>query len=1044
MFMVTLILTLPIYTANALAASLSITKNYGEDQINQFLDGQGDVWTVEATITGLPDDLTVEPAEVKLKVGNNQAEFQSCGSTALGTACQYVSPLTDGIAEGEYRFQVVYDYINELGNPAPVSDADVIKSDLQGPAIEITHLEQGTEPGQVELDFTVNDKPSGAPSVGIKTIEIADADGGSVRQVINFPEPGVEQYRYSRDSGFGGILQSTFDGEGRKRVRVSAEDWLGHPARLEAVAVFDSDFVVPLIQDNLEFPELGEFIGQVRVTSQMTVDVLETELDKITATAEGTSLRETRGLCSLDEEEDNLWHCSWADVEIDPSSTLSITFRAEDEKGNLAERTLSKSFTVDEAPPVVEFLGTMNTYQDQSYVRSGEQLIILKATDAGAGIDQSGIVPNLDALGGVRSSQCNETAGEFVCRWKTSRAFTSDGVARIGLTVFQDKVGNRGEAPLVELMVDTFGPKVEKMEVYGVSQAGEKDYFQSNDIIRIKLEAIESSGVAVLVNLNGLVMDASELFPETEGWLRVTDEEACQRQEGKWLCQVDTPPIMSGPDNSVALEIKVQDTAGNDAQPGWAPALNMEGQDGDYHFELLGLIDEEQPDYWEVEGVNLLNDFVDLSSTHLAPLRMPVAVKLESLNAQAINLELDDCSGGEEAPGLRRSLLYGRSFETAGEANPTILLEFEPFDGRSFFNVNESEETVHYPKNYTCQLRIFSQVDRKAVANAEVQQVSFDVNFALSALGAQDDALKDKIEDAHDLSTKWYWTWTDEAKWVLDVINFINNIFFRPLLQIMKLFDVVKISMAPKQKTPLYQVITASCGSLSAFQYSSYFVYDILQPVMAVLTCGGTSPHYPKNPNDQPKFNNAYTQWQDKVLDWYNINLGTRWGEAVVTGLYTNPTRARSLHDNILVSAVGICLPGIIYNLHKLREIWCRYEYCLKNEVSQGMPVSVCEDMKSMMTCKYFTGELLEMAPFVGGIFGLLDALKALLSDLVGTGLKVIYWGCTTWCPVDTAGAGFCSLTVFLSELFSMYDTIASAWQGKSGIGQSYCDLIED
>ena len=45
-FLCTLILTLPFYSANALA-SLTVTKNTGEAEIPDFIDAQSDIWELE-------------------------------------------------------------------------------------------------------------------------------------------------------------------------------------------------------------------------------------------------------------------------------------------------------------------------------------------------------------------------------------------------------------------------------------------------------------------------------------------------------------------------------------------------------------------------------------------------------------------------------------------------------------------------------------------------------------------------------------------------------------------------------------------------------------------------------------------------------------------------------------------------------------------------------------------------------------------------------------------------------------------------------------
>src|SRR3989344_9236443 len=76
-FLIMLVLTLPFYSANAYA-SLRVTRNSGEDNIDGFVDAQGDEWKleVEATIPG--ETITAS------KLTMNGYPFQSCAQNPGG------------------------------------------------------------------------------------------------------------------------------------------------------------------------------------------------------------------------------------------------------------------------------------------------------------------------------------------------------------------------------------------------------------------------------------------------------------------------------------------------------------------------------------------------------------------------------------------------------------------------------------------------------------------------------------------------------------------------------------------------------------------------------------------------------------------------------------------------------------------------------------------------------------------------------------------------------------------------------------------------
>ena len=242
-FVILLVVSFPVTTSSALAVSVQITKNYGEDNIPGYLDAEGDTWTVEATISGT-SNATVSSEQVKIKIGNNEAKFSSCTNSPAGTVCEYVSPLSDGVQEKETVFRVEYTILT--GDSSGNSDA--IRADGTAPAVSALIAEQ--DGSDVALDFTVSDSFPGKPGVGIKSIEIIDADNNEVLQTIPFSEPGVMDYSYAA-GGFEKKLQAPLVGEGTRRIKVRAADWLGHTNTGFAQA-FRTDFVKPTIGDSLD------------------------------------------------------------------------------------------------------------------------------------------------------------------------------------------------------------------------------------------------------------------------------------------------------------------------------------------------------------------------------------------------------------------------------------------------------------------------------------------------------------------------------------------------------------------------------------------------------------------------------------------------------------------------------------------------------------------------------------------------------------------------------------------------------------------------
>src|SRR3989344_2912767 len=399
LFMVVLVLSMPVYSASALAASVQITKNQGEAGIEQHIDAQGDVWTVEALVSGAGNsNASVKPEDVKVKIGDNQASFTSCSQSTLGMLCKYISPLTDGIQEGEYTFQVIYSFLNAASKQESASSGDVIKADGSAPQIFFSpgKVSQGKD-GKVKIDFTVNDKKTGVPSAGLKKIDIIDGDTGTVLQTIDLPA-GKATFSYLADAGFEGILQATMTGEGSKRLKVRAEDNLGHVSFSPSVSFF-ADFVKPLIGNQLNFTKYGQFIGQFASSTDIQVDVVEKSVPTVTGYSQQADLDGDQATCEADADVDDLWHCAWNNVKVNPAGTVSVLVKVTDEKGNVAEKSLSSTFVVDSAAPSIKFFGTVRQFEDKSYLKNGENKIILRTEDQGAGISKDGIRANLAGFG---------------------------------------------------------------------------------------------------------------------------------------------------------------------------------------------------------------------------------------------------------------------------------------------------------------------------------------------------------------------------------------------------------------------------------------------------------------------------------------------------------------------------------------------------------------------------------------------------------------------------------------------------------------------
>jgi hypothetical protein len=1062
LFIIALVISMPFYSADALASiNVKITKNSGTAGIENYLDAQSDVWTVEALITGV-NDTTIDPQKVKLKIGDNEAVFSSCSGGTLGQTCQYISPLTDGIKEAEYAFNVVYDFLDNFGVPDSAQWGDYIRAD--GSAPTITSLSAKQEKGEVMVDFTVNDKKQGVPSVGLKQIDIIDADSNAILQSItDFKlEDHTASYTFKDDVKFGGKLQTVLEGEGTRRIKVSAEDWLGHKSVNLPMATIKTDFVAPvLVKDTLNFTSLGKFIGPYNVETDIKLDVLETTTPVVVAYSDQAELNGVEASCSLDDEVDKLWHCEWNNIEVHPFGTIALKVVAVDEYENTVEETLNTDLVEDTSAPEISYFGTERQFEGKSYVKMkgvpGENRLILKVNEQGAGMSSEDVRANMGALDASQYEPptfCNQTESTFDCYWDFGASLSSGGVLRVGLSKFEDKVGNVGAMPEIEIVADNSPPKVEKMEFYGTSDIGDKDYFQSNDKIKIKTKIAESSGVFILVNLNDIVMDAETKFPEGPytrdlgaGWQVFDAEQLCQRNNEStgWLCEVETEAIKSGPEKNVKLEVVVTDTAGNmaDAWPESAKNMETKAQEGTYGFDLLGLSVEDSPDYWEVEKVNPKLDFVDLDATKVAYTRMPLEIRFKTShpNTKILSVELipNSCAkeGDDPAPEISRSVMYGGSMAD-GAASPVttmFTMEFPPFEGRGLFGLSKKAEISIVEAKYTCKFKIYSQVGKDALAAGETQDVIVSVPFGFSKLGAIDENLADKVKELKGSGWKKFedvFYYINEVfRWLKYVANIIEII-----VGINQIYDLTSGAMVAQAETiekaggsPIAAALQGQCLGLQSGATATWEIVQILQIPLKILSC-----------NPDPSNLGWYGKYQDWVLKTYNT----------LTGRYILGIPSPSLYENLYVSILGLCLPGIAFNINKAREIHCRKIVCYGREVPQGIAtIDSCDKLYDLQMCEFVYGPLIDFIPFVGALGQIGKMIKSAFTSPLGLITLSEIGLCAKFCFTDETGGGLliaCKVSAVLNRALTIIDDIvgmfkAAPWEVP---GSPYCKMAEN
>jgi hypothetical protein len=573
-------------------------------------------------------------------------------------------------------------------------------------------------------------------------------------------------------------------------------------------------------------------------------------------------------------------------------------------------------------------------------------------------------------------------------------------------------------------------------------------------------------------------------------------------------CQLRVDSIRSGYVSSAEVEIEVQDTAGNiatiwpDDESGSEPA-NVQGSEGEYELEIFALDEETQPDFWEIVGTpsSVGDTFVDVDVAPLTYTRIYMGVPLNApSDVHLARADLQSCSALDGGPEINRALLYGSPF-SGPIASPdlNVVLEFAPFDGDSLVRADGDLENDDgsIDKEYTCTINLYSIVDDVAMNYAEVQEVTLLVPFGYSELGTVDENVDQMILDSVDNGWFKFLNVIGKINEVLKWINYAGRAF-NILMSIVEVIDTIQVANDPARSVPAgYAYATLQCNTVQAPKAGIQTILKGLTVVFDVISCN------PNNelPNGATAGMSWYYNYQKTVLSWWryakgeyvfalfgaggpqtfsNPNAGTetvnqntygtgkfgqttllrssntgsssaydgyggRYFQSETAGAVASSTGGgASLYDNIIVSSVGLCLPGVVHNLEKLRQIECTHIKCLQEGVATGLTtIDVCQKTKAYLTCKYWLGEVMGLLP-LDIVKYVVDLVKNILLDPISILMVVISAACSPLCNSQGGGSlkKFCDFFAYFFRLIEVVGNVISLVTQFNGVKYDVCKEV--
>ncbi len=788
LFLIMLVISTTFYSANALAASVQVTKNSGkagiesENHLKGWIDTDaGEEWALEVSAEmGAAADASTEVKKenVFLVRGKSEYAFDSC-TKGLGNdyVCTRKELLKNPVSEQEYKFTVALK--DDTGKKLAESSAASLYADGSAPEASISSITKSGE-GEYKAVFSVEEVPVAFCS-GIEKVQLLE--GENVLKEVSL-ETGKEECSFTGEEAF----TFAFSGTEQKYFKVKAVDRLGHESISSSFPYFIDATKPQVVTETVAF-STGEFVSEKLVSGTVRVNVAEdTKLAKVVLANAELGFTDEEGSC--EKIEGTVHTCMWEFADKVMAPEMTLTFTATDSAGNTASATTKKTFSLDVTAPAITFFGSSKVFEEVSYIKKEDNTIVALIEESGSGISKESVRADLSEVGRgeyempdectqqENTPSSGQESGLWRCVWEAVSVSGQSSSYTVRLVSLTDNANNEASGATAELKFDSVLPVVKSlaMAALGEGAAGtEKEFVQAGDLLRLAFSIEEVNGISIAIDAGGFVTDAKTTYPEGILTLNQDDPEAaCERDEEKnlWNCVVEFVGV-SGTEFKAPLHVSVTDTAGNAAKAYEKVSENMDCKEtistGSFKqctFDLFGIKAEEAvPDIWEVKSVKQLNEFVDMDTTALAYAVAPMEVRLKTgkENAKARLVTLAGCAPAEEdaafadAGNHKNQLIYGNAYlEGVEDPKPKIVLQFNTFDAKEFFE--EDIEAAKEEKgkfdfalvNYICTLKVFSTVGNLAYEQPETEQFSFLVKFGFSELGTATANLDEQIKVAKE------------------------------------------------------------------------------------------------------------------------------------------------------------------------------------------------------------------------------------------------------------------------------------------------------
>lgn len=994
-FMIALIVSLPIYSASVFADISSIGA-VGSDNIEDYV--KEDDYIEFRVSASLDDDDAIDESQVWL--GEN-LQFSSCSASVDGFDCtiRYPESGTSKFLSRPIPYTV---HLKDDSGEIVESDSGKVYVDNIPPIVNSFSVEPtDASTGNVEFSYSIEDRSCYDSSCdgrcsGIKELELYTEDE-AYKEIIPL---NIQDCTYS-ESFEKDVAEF---GDGDHTIYMIAYDRLGHVSNERSVSLSVDSTAPQILTSSFKITDAtgldNTYASSRGFNVTFYVEIAGDDLDRSSVKGDFRSIDAGEPYATCGETVDDVTECTWKiKLELSEETTLSLGFYAKDLAGNQAEASISRNFKIDDTGPIVKSIKTDKVKDDKSYAkRFGYNEIVAEFTEEHSGMSPEYVLFHFNDGGKVPADSCdgNTCLKNYYVDTPNLIVHITDDTT--------DRVGNPSNHYQQEITVGEDGPEIINVSFINIGgeNAAIPGYVKTGDALQISMYLDSEDLSSAVVDLSPLINGSGNVSAQ-----------ACYEIENNIKqCIWTTDNIDAKDYQETELKFYIEDFIG----------IKTEYTEP---ITIYSVIDSDTPNYWR-HSVTCSPSSVDRQTTSLISQKVYCYIKLRSNDEdiKALSSTLGNCAG-----------------DTTALQDYELINNDDSEDLYMKINLKQSEFKTNSIE-LDCPIYIMTKVDDSITANPEAENVSISIRFYNMPLGELEESLEKDIKDAVEEATGG----------IMDTIGALNQILFYAkqictilntyynvvgaLYGVAYLLKIATVATASNPFTFLGASVTyttgvKACAAEQGVKASADGLFKTLDPICKFVTC-------------QYQF-----EWQEKIIG--SIKDG-KYGFNKWPGAKYLAESGRSFADyldpenSLIIAVLFVCLPGIVYNLEKYRQIQCAYALCMKEGIEQeGLSKEMCDDQKAYATCKYVTGELFAAFPYTAFFNKFLGMIKEALMNpftLIGLGITAL---CFFACPEPTATAyTLCEWHKVASMIGRTAQSVTNIMEdGFFEIKGDYCEKLE-